>query len=195
VPGLAPGAVSPFPAMSHLLLAVTEATHESGGIVEQFGLEPKYVVMQVISFLILFGVLYFFGIKPTIATMEERNKKISDGLKHAEETAARLAAAQTESAAIIKAAQLDAQKAIEEARKAAKEFGDKQQAEAVTRAADLLAKAQQAIELEHKKMLEQARGEIARLVVKTTEQVLAKKLSDADRAAYNDSAVKELASL
>jgi len=195
VPGLAPGAVSPFPAMLPILLAVTEAAHESGGIAEQFGLEPKYVIMQVISFLILFGVLYFFGIKPTIATMEERNKKISDGLKHAEETAARLAAAQTESAAIIKAAQLDAQKAIEEARKAAKEFGDKQQAEAVSRAADMLTKAQQAIELEHKKMLEQARGEIARLVVKTTEQVLAKKLSDADRAAYNDSAAKELASL
>ena len=195
MPGLVPGAVSPFPAMLPILLAVTEAAHESGGIAEQFGLEPKYVVMQVISFLILFGVLYFFGIKPTIATMEERNKKISDGLKHAEETQARLAAAATESAAIIKAAQVDAQKAIDEARKAAKEFGDKQQAEAITRAADLLTKAQQSIELEHKKMLEQARGEIARLVVKTTEQVLAKKLSDSDRAAYNDAASKELASL
>jgi F-type H+-transporting ATPase subunit b len=181
--------------MLPILLAVTEATHESGGIVEQFGLEPKYVIMQVISFLILFGVLYFFGIKPTIATMEERNKKIADGLRHAEETAARLAAAATESAAIIKAAQLDAQRAIDEARKAAKEFGDKQQAEAVTRAADVLTKAQQAIELEHKKMLDQARGEIARLVVKTTEQVLAKKLSDSDRAAYNDAASKELAAL
>ena len=44
-------------------------------------------------------------------------------------------------------------------------------------------------------MLDQARGEIARLVVKTTEQVLAKKLSDSDRAAYNDAASKELASL
>jgi len=61
------------------------------------------------------------------------------------------------------------------------------------RSADLLAKAQQSIELEHKKMLDQARGEIARLVVKTTEQVLAKKLSDADRAAYNEAATKELA--
>ena len=40
-----------------------------------------------------------------------------------------------------------------------------------------------------------ARGEIARLVVTTTERVLAKKLNDADRAAYNDTAAKELASL
>ncbi len=173
------------------LLAVTESAHESG-IVQQFGLEPKFVLMQVVSFLILFGVLYKFGIKPTIATMEERNRKIADGLKHAEETSARLAAAAQESAALIKTAQHEAQKVVDEARKIAKEFADKQQAEATTRAADTLAKAQQAIALEHKKMLNEARSEIARLVVRTTEQVLAKKLSDADRAAYNDAATKEL---
>lgn len=191
--------------MLNLLLATVETTAhtaEAAGPIEglkqtfvHFGVEPKYLVMQVISFLILFGVLYKFGIKPTIATMDERNKKIAEGLKHAEETQVRLAAAQQESAALIKAAQLEASKVIEEARKAAKEFADKQQAEAVTRAAELQAKAQQAIELEHKKMLDQARGEIARLVVKTTEQVLAKKLSDSDRAAYNDAATRELSAL
>jgi F-type H+-transporting ATPase subunit b len=41
-------------------------------------------------------------------------------------------------------------------------------------------------------MLNEARGEIARLVVTTTERVLAKKLTDADRASYNDAAAKEL---
>lgn len=179
--------------MLPILLAVTEAAHESSGITQQFGLEPKYVIMQVVSFLILFGVLYWFGIRPTIATMEERNAKIGAGLKHAEEMQAKLAAAHQESAALVKAAQLEAQKLIDEARKSAKEFADKQQADAVARAADTLAKAQQAIELEHKKMLNEARGEIARLVVKTTEQVLAKKLTDADRAAYNEAATRELA--
>ena len=183
-----------------LLATVDAATHaaQPGPLeglqqtFEHFGVEWRFVVFQVISFLILFGVLYQFGIKPTIATMEERNKKIDSGLKNAEATAAKLAATQQETAALIKAAQLDASKLIEEARKAAKEFGDKQQADAIARAADTLAKAQQAIELEHKKMLDQARSEIARLVVKTTEQVLARKLTDADRAAYNEAATKEL---
>lgn len=184
--------------MLPLLLATAEAAqHAAGepGIVEKFGIEPKFVLMQVISFLILFGVLYKFGIKPTIATMEERNRKIADGLRHAEETQARLAAAAQESAALVKAAQFDAQKIVDEARRSAKDFADRQQAEALQRSADLLAKAQQAIELEHKKMLNEARGEIARLVVTTTERVLAKKLTDADRAAYNETAARELASL
>ena len=41
-------------------------------------------------------------------------------------------------------------------------------------------------------MLEEARGEIARLVVATTERVLAKKLSDSDRSSYNEAAAREL---
>ena len=190
--------------MLPLLLAQVEATTHAAqpgpleGLqhtFEHFGVEPKFILFQVISFLILFWVLYKFGIKPTISTMEERNAKIASGLKNAEETQARLAAAAQESAQIVRNAQIEAQKSIDEARKSAKEFGEKQQAEAVARAADTLAKAQQAIELEHKKMLDQARTEIARLVVKTTEQVLAKKLTDADRAAYNEAAAKELSFL
>jgi len=190
--------------MSPILLATVEAATNAAqagpleGLqqtFEHFGVEPKFILLQVISFLILFGVLYKFGVKPTLATMEERNAKIASGLKNAEETQTRLAAAAQESAQIVRNAQIEAQKSIDEARKAAKEFADKQQAEAVARAADTLAKAQQAIELEHRKMLDQARSEIARLVVKTTEQVLAKKLTEADRAAYNEAATKELSAL
>jgi F-type H+-transporting ATPase subunit b len=181
------------------LLAAAEAAPTAGPIeglketFKHFGVEPKYLVMQVISFLILFGVLYWFGIKPTIATMEERNKKIADGLQHAEQMKAKLEAAQQESAAILKKASVDAGRIVDDARKTAKEFLDKQTQEAAAKAADQIAKAQQAIELEHKKMLAEARSEIARLVVVTTERVLAKKLSDADRAAYNESAARELA--
>jgi len=180
--------------MLPLFIAVTEAAHAAGepSIVEKFGIEWRYVVWQIASFLILFFVLYKFGIKPTIATMEERNRKIESGLKNAEETQARLAAAAAESAQIVKAAQVEASKIVDEARKVAKEFGDKQQADAIARANDLIAKARQSTELEHKKMLDQARTEIARLVVATTERVLAKKLTDADRAAYNETATKEL---
>jgi F-type H+-transporting ATPase subunit b len=89
-------------------------------------------------------------------------------------------------------ASVEAQKIVDEARKVAKEFADRSRPRPSARSADTLAKAQQSIELEHRKMLDQARGEIARLVVTTTERVLAKKLSDGDRAAYNEAATKEL---
>lgn len=178
-----------------LFLAAAVEHAAEPGLAEKFGLEPKYIVMQMVSFLIVLVVLYKFGIKPVTATMEERNRKIEAGIKHAEEMQAKLAAAQQESAAIVKQANTEASRIVEEARKAAKEHLDRQTQEATAKANDLLTKAQQAIELEHKKMLADARGEIARLVVTTTERVLAKKLSEADRAAYNETAARELANV
>jgi F-type H+-transporting ATPase subunit b len=157
-----------------------------------YGVEWRQFVFQLIAFVIVFVVLYKFGIKPTVAAMEERNAKIASGLKHAEEMQAKLAAAQQESAALVKKASVEASRIVDDARKTAKDFLDKQTQEAAAKASDMLTKAQQAIELEHKKMLADARGEIARLVVTTTERVLAKKLTDADRAAYNDAASREL---
>lgn len=175
-----------------LLAAAAEAHGAEASIPERFGLEPKYIIMQVISFLIVLAVLYKWGIKPVTATMEERNRKIEAGIKHAEEMQAKLAAAQQESAVIVKKANTEAARIVDEARKSAKDYFDKQTQEASAKANDLLTKAQQAIELEHKKMLADARTEIARLVVTTTERVLAKKLTEADRAAYNEAATREL---
>jgi F-type H+-transporting ATPase subunit b len=170
-----------------LLAAVAEPS-----LVEKFGLDYKYVIIQAISFLIVLVVLYKFGIKPITATLEERNRKIEAGIRHAEEMQVKLAAAQQESAAIVRKANLESGRIVDDARKAAKEYLDRQTHEAAAKASDLLAKAQQAIELEHRKMLAEARREIARLVVITTERVLAKKLTDADRASYNDAASREL---
>ena len=67
--------------MLPLLLASADAAHAAAqpGIVEKFGLEWHYILVQIISFLIVLGVMYKFGIKPTIATMEERNRKIGEG--------------------------------------------------------------------------------------------------------------------
>lgn len=175
-----------------LVLAAAVDAAGNPNLLEKFGVEWKYVVWQIISFLIVLAVLYKFGIKPVTATMEERNRKIEAGLKHAEEMQAKLAAAQQESAAIVKKANTDAVRIVDEARKTAKEFLDRQTQEATAKANDLFTKAQQSIELERKKMLADARNEIARLVVTTTERVLAKKLNDADRSSYNEAAAREL---
>lgn len=186
--------------MFSLLLAASTPAHDaapaSDGLVHElvtkFGIDGVNVAMQLVSFAILAFVLYRFAIKPTLATMDERNKQIEAGLKNAEATTAKLAEANAAAAAQLKAAQIEANKIVDEARKASKELAEREAAAATERANALVVKAQQAIELEHKKMLADARTEIARLVVATTERVLAKKLTDADRAAYNDAAATEL---
>jgi F-type H+-transporting ATPase subunit b len=177
--------------------ATTEAEHGAfvntvSKIAGDFGVTWPYLIAQIVSFSIVATLLWKFAFKPVVATLDERQRKIEAGLKYSDEMQAKLAAAQQESAGIIKHAQVDATRIIDEARKTAKDFLDKQMQEATAKATDTFAKAQQGIELEHRKMLADARHEIARLVVTTTERVLAKKLTDADRASYNDAAAREL---
>ncbi|QYM79017.1 F0F1 ATP synthase subunit B [Horticoccus luteus] len=172
-----------------------EATNGITKITQEFGISWPFLLAQVLSFSIVAIVLWRFAFKPVLATLDERQQKIASGLRYADEMKAKLDAAQTESAALIKTAQLEATRVIDEARKTAKEFLDKQTQETSVRANEMLVKAQQAIELEHKKMLADARLEIARLVVSTTQRVLAKELTDSERSRYNDAAARELASV
>jgi F-type H+-transporting ATPase subunit b len=186
--------------MYALVLAVASAAEAhaadpSGGptdLLVRFGVEWKYVVWQFVSFAVLAGVLYQFAIKPILATVDERNARLAEGLKNAAATRAQLEQAKLDGAALIKQAQLEGARLVDETRRTAKEFLDAQQKDATTRANEMIARARQAIDLEHKKMLEQARTEVARLVVATTQRVLAKELSDAERARYNQAATREL---
>ena len=189
--------------LSSLLVLAAATTHAVEGahgaapsgltqLTEQFGINVPFILAQILSFSIVAFVLWKFAFKPVMVTLDERQQKIAAGLKYTEEMQAKLAATQQETAAIIKNANVEASRIVDEARKSAKDFLDKQTQEATAKANDLLAKAQQAIELE--KMLAAARTEIARLVVTTTERVLAKRLTDADRSAYNDAASRELTS-
>lgn len=176
----------------------TAAHAEASGItkiVSDFGINLPGILAQIVNFTIVASILWWFAFKPVMAAIQDRQEKIQAGLKYAEEMKAQLAAAQQQSAVLIKNAQLEADKIIEEVRRTSKELAEKAQRESTERSNALIARAQQTIELEQKKMLADARSEIARLVIATTERVLAKRLTEADRSSYNETAARELTSV
>jgi F-type H+-transporting ATPase subunit b len=179
------------------LLASTSEVAASGGITDtltrQFGVEGFYLGMQVVSFTVLALTLYFMALKPVLATMDERNKKIDDGLRYAREMESRLASAQAEAAEKLKEASIEAGRIVNEARSIAKDIENRAQMEAQRRSEEMIAKATQAIELDRQRVMAEARAEITRLVVSTTEKVLRTQLAEADRARFNSAAAKELA--
>jgi F-type H+-transporting ATPase subunit b len=187
--------------LTHLLF-LAQATEAAAGhgeaatgiskIVQDFGISWPFILAQALNFSIVAFILWRFAFKPVLATLDERQRTIASGLQYADEMKAKLEAVQQESIASAKRAQVEASRIIEDARKLAKEFLEKQTQESAAKAGEILAKAQQVIELEKKKMLVEARSEIAHLVVEITQRVLAKELSEADRGRYNESAAREL---
>ncbi|MDB6095594.1 MAG: hypothetical protein JWM32_3156, partial [Verrucomicrobia bacterium] len=184
-------------ATGHAAEAAAHGEPAGGGItpiMHDFGISVPFILAQILNFSIVAFILWRFAFKPVLATLDERQNKIAEGLRYADEMKAKLEATQQESAVILKQASVDASRIVDEARKASKDYLDRHTQETAAKVNDMLLKGRQALELEQKKMMADARTEIARLVVVTTERVLAKKLSDADRANYNEAAARELTS-
>ncbi len=160
-----------------------------------FGLDIRFLIAQIINFGIVATLLYKFAFKPVLATIEERQSKISDGLQYAEEMKAKLADAEKEHTATLQKAQQEAQVILGEARETAKMYLEKQTEEASRKGEEMIAKAKEAIELERHKMLTEVRGEVVRLVIDTTSKVLTKDLSEDEKSRFSRSATEELTSV
>lgn len=184
----------------HLLFIAAAAAQPAGGggieqIVREFGIDWPSLIAQIVTFAVVALVLYKLAFKPVLATIDTRQQKIEEGLRYTEEMKARLAATEQQTAEALKKASLEGQRIIDEARKSAKEFLDRQTQEATERSSQLVTKAQQAIDLERQKMMSEVRAEIARLVVLAASRVLSRELSDQEKARYAESAAQELANV
>ena len=116
------------------ILAATDPNAASGGIVGKFGIHVGHIVMQGISFSLLAYILYRFAFKPVFATMDERNAKIADGLKYADDMKAQLEEAEQERKEIIQKASQEAQGIVNEAKTVADEKISNSTQEAIARA-------------------------------------------------------------
>ena len=173
------------------IVAAAEAGANEG-LIGTFGIDLPLVIAQAINFLIVAALLYFFAVKPVLATMDERQVKISDGLQYAEEMKSKLAESEREQTELLRKASEEAQGIVKEARDQAKSYYDQQVQATATKVEDMIKQAKQSNELDRERMLSEVRQEIAQLVVATTGKVLSKELTDADRTRYNDSAVELL---
>ncbi len=175
------------------LFTLLAASNPVTEIAEQFGVDWWKFLSQCISFSIVAFVLHKFAYQPILQVLEERRKKIAEGLANAEEIKKQLAAAQQQAAEFLSKANADAQRVIDDAKSAAKSLQERESQRAVMEAEQIINKAREATTREHAKMLADLKREVARLVIDTTAKVTGKVLSDADQRRLSEEAAKELA--
>jgi F-type H+-transporting ATPase subunit b len=174
----------------HLILAVSE--NPVVQIANQFGIQWQFLFAQAFSFAVVAFLLYKLAFKPVIATIDERQTKIAAGLQYAEEMKISLAESEKRQEEILRNASIQATKMIDEARATSKELVERQTREATERGEEILRKANEATQMERKKIMAEARQEIARLVVATSTKVLARELTEEQRTTYSAAATREL---
>ncbi len=162
-------------------------------IAETFGWNPTLFISQVISFCLVAFLLSKFAYGPILKVLDERRRKIAEGLANAEKIKTELANAQAKSQEILTKASAEANKHIEEARQAAAKVFETESQKAIATANDIIAKARQASEAELARMKAELRREVGRLVVQTTAKVAGKVLSPEDQQRLADEATRHLA--
>jgi F-type H+-transporting ATPase subunit b len=178
---------------SFVMFAAGDLMETARKTAETFGLNWPHFIAQCVSFLIVAGLLYKFAYQPVLGVLEERRKRIAEGLASAEKMKQELANAQTKAQEILNQAGAQGAKMIEEARAAAAKVQEAETQKAIAAANDIVAKARQATEAEYARMLAELRREVGRLVVATTAKVINKELSPADRSRLAEEATRQLA--
>lgn len=141
-------------------------------IINSFGIDPKIFLAEIVNFLIVLGILYYFVFRKISVLLEERSKTIEEGVANAEQAEVTLAQAEEEKRSILHRAGEEATAEI----KAAVETGKQREAnivgEANQRADEILKNAQNKGESLKEKLIDSSKEDIARMIVLGAEQVL-----------------------
>jgi len=179
--------------MTPLLLLAAPA---QGGQVEQiartFGVDWPHFIAQVISFAIVCAVLYRFAYKSILAMLEQRREQIAQGLANAEQIKAELARTESQRSEVLAAANVQANRMIEEARAAAARVQQEETRKAVAAAEDIVARAREAAEQDRARMMSDLRREVGRLVVQTTAAVSGRVLTPDDQRRLAEETARQI---
>lgn len=141
---------------------------------DKLGIEPLQLLTQTFNFFVMVIVLTKFLYKPILKALEERKKKIEEGLQYAEEMKEELAKNEKVREDIINKAKDEAKKIVEEGKKTGSRLEEEIIAKAQMEAKNILEKGRQEIELERLKMEKDLRSQTIYIVFDVVEAVLGK---------------------
>ncbi len=168
-----------------------------GGLIENtartFGVDWPHLIAQIVSFSIVAFLLHRFAYKPILQALEERNQRIAEGLANADKIKAELAKTNAARQEILNQANTQANQMIAEARTAAERLREAETQKAIAAAEQIIAKAREAANLDHARMLSELKREVGHLVVATTAQLTGKILTPEDQRRLIEDANRQMA--
>jgi F-type H+-transporting ATPase subunit b len=134
------------------------------------------LIIQGIVFFILAGVTMKFIWPPLIAAIDDRRRKIAEGLASAEKGEKSLLEAKSSAADVVKEARVQAAKIVEQANRRSNEIVDEARGAAVAEGQRLVADARQEVALESTRAREQLRREVAVIAVAGAGKLLGREI-------------------
>lgn len=161
-------------------------------ILDKFGFEPILFIAQIVNFLIIFFVLKKFLYKPLLKIIDERKKKIEEGLTAAEENNKKLTETIEKEQEILKKAQIEARKLIDEAKSKQDEIINKSEQTAKLRVEKMLADAKTQINSEVSIVEKRLASDVSRMASIMLNESLKDFFTPSDQELILKNAIKKL---
>lgn len=159
------------------------------------GINVWTLAAQIVNFLILLLLLYFFAYKPVLKMLDERSRKIKESMEEVQKVKEQSAQTEEEFKKKIEAAGKEGQEMIARAMRTGEEARQRAQAEAKQEAQSLVEKARAEIQLERNETIGELRQEFADLTVVAAEKVIGKSLDKEAHRQIIDQVLDESANL
>jgi F-type H+-transporting ATPase subunit b len=156
-------------------------------LASQFGINPFAFLSQLVSFGIVFLILWKWGFPAIVKILEKRQAVIREGIENAEKARHDLAEATARAEQLLQEARLQAQETIAQATKAAEREAIRIQEEAYARSAEI--EQQQVARIQQEAA--RARAELSRLVVNLSISAAGKVISKSVDSSDNRRLVEE----
>lgn len=162
---------------------------------EQLGIQPWGIIWQVVNFLVLLYLLKRFLYAPVLRMLDERRKKIEDGLQSAKRMEETLQKSEKKQQEVLVAAREEGKKLIDDAKKAARRTEEELIQKAHQEAEAIIQKSHQEIAAERKQMQEQLQKESVDLAMQMLEKVLTQVLSEKEQQEIIEKRMKDISRL
>jgi F-type H+-transporting ATPase subunit b len=149
---------------------------------EGLGISLPTLLAQIVNFLILLAIIYFFGYKKLLKKMlDERSQKIKESLEQAEKVKEQAAKAEDDFKKRLEVSSKEGQEVIARAIRSGEDARQRAQQEAKQEAQALIERARGEIQRERDETIGELRQEFADLAIVAAEKVIGKSL---DREAH-----------
>jgi F-type H+-transporting ATPase subunit b len=157
----------------------------------ELGINLPLLISQLISFLILLGVLYFVAYKRILKMLDERSNRVKESLEQAESVKAQSVKAEEEVKKQIQTASQRGQELITQATQTSDEIRAKAQDLAKQDAEALIEKTKQVIKTERDSAVEELRREFAELTILAASKVVGESLDKETHKKLIDKVLQE----
>ncbi len=140
-----------------------------------FGINWKLLLVQAVNFGVLLAALSYFLYRPVMKMLDDRRKKIAEGVEAAEAASQRLAAAKAESDDLVGQGAREAESLVAAARTRADEKGSEIVRAAEAKAEAVLKDAQARAEESKRQAMQESEKGIAKAALLAAEKILAAK--------------------